>query len=203
MSKKIPQHRPIQISPKTLDLVHPADRLRYIALRTSYFDRCANVVVEKPDTVAIDHALAMSACGLSMHEVFAELGWSISQFDDWCVKYPEIADLKRVMELALKAHLDRLLNESLRDQSLSLPSLQLRMRHHSHLFNEDLINIQSFAKLNLQEKAATIIDLLSHGDISLRETNRLLDILARVEEIATLPDLAKQVGELQEAVRVD
>jgi len=77
------------------------------------------------------------------------------------------------------------------------------MRYHSPLFNEELINIRDFAKLSLQEKAAKVIDLLSRGDINLRDTNRLLDVLGRVEELSALPNLAKQVLELQEAVRVD
>ena len=203
MSKKLPKHRPIQVSPDALDLVHPTDRLRYLALRSSYIDRCKGVSLEKPDPVAIDHALCMSACGLSLHEVLSELGWTLPIFEEMCSKYSEMSDLKNTMELALKAHLDRLLNESIRDQSISLPSLQLRMRYHSPLFNEELINIRDFAKLSLQEKAAKVIDLLSRGDINLRDTNRLLDVLGRVEELSALPNLAKQVLELQEAVRVD
>jgi len=197
------KHRPVQVMPKAVDLLHPADRMRFLALRTSYLERCSENPKEKPDSVDIDHAICKSAAGLSLHEVLADLGWTITQFEKWCQKYPEIRDLKETMELALKAHLDRLLNESIRDDSISLPSLQLRMRHHSDLFTEDIINIANFSKLNLQEKATTILDLLAKGAISLKDSHKLLDVLGRIEELASLPDLAQQVIELKEAVQID
>lgn len=196
-------HRPVQITPKTIDLCHPSDRLRFIALRTSYIDRCAGNKPEKPDCIAVDHAIAMSACGLSVDEVCCELGWSIKDFQDWCKEDKQIADLRDTMELGLKAHLDRLLNEAIRDAEINVAALQLRMKFHTPMFKEDVICIPTFAKLSLQEKAAKIIDLTVKGTLTLRDTNRLLEALSRIEELAALPDLQKQLIQLQEVVRID
>ena len=197
------KHRPIEVVPKAVDLLHPVDRMRFLALRASYLDRRSNAAKKKPDDVDIDHAICKSAAGLSFHEVLADLGWTISQFEKWCQMYPEVRDLKETMDLALKSHLDRTLNDSIRDSSISLPSLQLRMRHHSELYSEDIINISNFSKLNMQEKATTILDLVAKGAISLKDSHRLLEVLSRIEELASLPHLAQQVIELQEAVKID
>jgi hypothetical protein len=185
-----------------MELVHPADRLRFVALRTSFLERQKGRIKDRPDPIAIDHALAMSACGLSFHEVCAELGWTISGFENWCKDHDDIKDLKETMELALKAHLDRLLNESIRDDTINVTSLQLRIKHHSRLFDTDLIRIDEFAKLPLQGKVAKIIDLQANGDITIRDTNRLLDVLTRLEEVAGMQHIATKIEEMQEAMRL-
>jgi len=198
---KIPEHRPISV-PSTIDekaeqLLHPQDLKRLRALRDSYWASVQVESVLKPLTEGqIDHMMAYTSCGFTKDETLAELGLTRAQWDLLVETFPAMKKLSEVIDQLLKAYCDRLLQASIKDPKIQLSAIKMKL-NECRLHDTSIINLKEFTAMTLEEKSSHIMHCLASGLITAKQSHQLLDVLARVQEMVSLPALEAQVDTLR------
>lgn len=188
----------ITIKTDELKTLTQAERLRFKAVAESYLTKCGGIEVTKPSKESCSRALYLSAKGYTWEQVLCVLGWSEEQFLEFKGNFNEIRLLDNACKLLFKCHLDSLLQEATTKPELNLNAIKLQMRHNSSFFNEDVVDIKEFAHLTTEGKVARIINLMAKGQVSVTQTNKLLESIAKLEELSQLPKLEKELTEVKE-----
>ena len=198
---KIPEHRPIAV-PSTIDekaeqLLHPQDLKRLRALRASYW---ASIQVEstlKPLSEGeVDHMMAYVSCGFTLDETLAELGLTRGRWDELVANFPAMKKLAEAADQLLKAYCDRLLQASIKDPKIQLSAIKMKL-NECRLHDTSIINLKEFTAMTLEGKSSHIMHCLASGLITAKQSHQLLDVLARVQEMVSLPALEAQVDTLR------
>ena len=128
-----------------------------------------------------------------------QIGWSEKKFQEFKENFEEIRLLDDACKLLFKAHLDSQLQAATTSPDINLNAIKLQMRHNAPTyFNEDVVDIKLFGQLNTEEKVARIINLMAKGQVSVSQTNKLLESMAKLEELSQLPKMEREMTELRE-----
>lgn len=166
-------------------------------MATAFVGRLKGVEISKPNEKSCLQALTLSAAGFTWEQVLCELGWSQDLFLEWKLNFTNIKQLDDACKLLFKAHLDSQLQEAVTNPDINLRAVQLQMKHNSSYYNDDVIDVQSFSSMSTEQRVACVINLMGKGDVSIAQSNKLLDTLIKFEELGQLPLLGKQLADLQ------
>lgn len=189
----------LTISKKELQGLTNTERQRFMAVAESYLSKCSGLEVSKPTKEHCSQALFLSAKGYTWQQVLCQIGWSEKKFQEFKENFEEIRLLDDACKLLFKAHLDSQLQAATTSPDINLNAIKLQMRHNAPTyFNEDVVDIKLFGQLNTEEKVARIINLMAKGQVSVSQTNKLLESMAKLEELSQLPKMEREMTELKE-----
>lgn len=187
----------ISLETKYSNLLDAETKPRLEAVATAFVGRLKGVEISKPSDKSCLQALTLSAAGFTWEQVLCELGWSHDLFLEWKLNFTNIKQLDDACKLLFKAHLDSQLQEAITNPEINLRAIQLQMKHNSSYYNDDVIDVRSFSTMSTEQRVACVINLMGKGDVSISQTNRLLEALTKLEELGQLPLLGKQLEDLQ------
>lgn len=174
------------------------ERARFKAVAESYLVKCSGIEISKPSKEHCSRALYLSAKGYTWQQVLCVLGWSEQQFLEFKDNFNEVKLLDEACKLLFKAHLDSQLQAATTSPDINLNAIKLQMRHNSAYFNEDVVDIKEFAHLSTEAKVGRIINLMAKGQVSVTQTNKLLESMHKLEELSQLPKLERKMTEITE-----
>jgi len=188
----------ITIKSSELKELDSTELARFKAVTQSYLTKCSGCEVSKPTKENCSKSLYLSAKGHTWQQVLCLIGWSEKQFLEFKDNFEEVRLLHDACHLLFKAHLDTQIQAATHSPDVNLKAIQVQMRHNSSYFNEDVVDIKEFANLTTEERVGKIINLMAKGQVSVTQTNKLLESMAKLEELSQLPKLEREMTELKE-----
>jgi len=195
--KRTPAIKSSVLTKEDLSLLNPKQLRRLNAITNTYLMSLEGVEVAKPGQAECQRALLLSAAGYSLEQILTDIGYTSSSWESF-LQFKDIALVNQAMSILYKAHLDDELNRAVDNPEVNLRAIQVKMKHNSEYFNDDVFKTsEDYANLPTQEKVKRVINMMAKGDVSVSQSQKLLEAISKLEELSQLPKLEEQLEQLK------